>query len=109
MKVPKPHHLIYGTLNDYLTGEELTDTDDERIRQALARAFACNPAILFADEPTGNLDPATATRVMEVLVHQARRSGSALVLVTHSQSAAALADRVLHLREGRLFQDEGGS
>ena len=37
MRVPKPHHLIYGTLKDYLTGEELTDTDDERIRQSLSR------------------------------------------------------------------------
>jgi putative ABC transport system ATP-binding protein len=67
-------------------------------RVAIARALVHQPRMLLADEPTGNLDPATATRVMQVLRAQARESGAALVLVTHSVAAAGLADRVLHLR-----------
>lgn len=67
-------------------------------RVAIARALVHRPRLLLADEPTGNLDPATATKVMEVLRAQARETGAALVLVTHSAAAAAQADRVLHLR-----------
>ncbi|MDB5900348.1 MAG: transporter ATP-binding protein [Ramlibacter sp.] len=67
-------------------------------RVAIARALVHAPRLLLADEPTGNLDPATAARVMEVLRTQARDSGAALVLVTHSSAAAAQADRTLLLR-----------
>jgi len=67
-------------------------------RVAIARAVVHRPKLLLADEPTGNLDPATAARVMEVLRAQARESGAALVLVTHSAAASAQADRVLQLR-----------
>jgi putative ABC transport system ATP-binding protein len=67
-------------------------------RVAIARALVHAPRLLLADEPTGNLDPTTAARVMELLRAQARDSGAALVLVTHSAAAAAQADRVLQLR-----------
>jgi putative ABC transport system ATP-binding protein len=66
-------------------------------RVAIARALVHSPSLLLADEPTGNLDPATAAKVMDVLISQARRQGSAMVLVTHSESAASRADRVLTL------------
>ncbi len=66
-------------------------------RVAIARALVHRPALLLADEPTGNLDPATAARVMDLLVRQTQETGAALVLVTHSESAARLAGRVLHL------------
>jgi putative ABC transport system ATP-binding protein len=66
-------------------------------RVAIARALVHAPRLLLADEPTGNLDPATAARVMDVLVNQARRERAALVLVTHSEAAAARADRILRL------------
>ncbi len=66
-------------------------------RVAIARALVNRPGLLLADEPTGNLDPTTAARVMDALVAQTREHGAAMVLVTHSAAAAARADRVLHL------------
>jgi putative ABC transport system ATP-binding protein len=66
-------------------------------RVAIARALVHRPSLLLADEPTGNLDPRTAAKVMDVLVGQAREHGASLVLVTHSEGAATRADRVLTL------------
>ena len=66
-------------------------------RVAIARALIHKPGLLLADEPTGNLDPTTAAKVLDALVAQTRQHGAALVLVTHSEAAAARADRVLHL------------
>ena len=66
-------------------------------RVAIARALVHRPALILADEPTGNLDPATAEKVMDLLSAQVRGQGAACVLVTHSQAAAARADRVLTL------------
>lgn len=66
-------------------------------RVAIARALVHRPTLLLADEPTGNLDPGTAARVMDLLIAQTREHGAGLVLVTHSDAAAARADRVLRL------------
>ena len=66
-------------------------------RVALARALVHRPALILADEPTGNLDPATAERMLDLLVAQVRQEGAACLLVTHSVAAAARADRVLRL------------
>ena len=67
-------------------------------RVAIARALVHRPRLLLADEPTGNLDPSTATRILDLLISQARAAGAALVLATHSRDAALRADRVLQLR-----------
>jgi putative ABC transport system ATP-binding protein len=71
-------------------------------RVAIARALVHRPALLLADEPTGNLDPKTAALVMDALVAQTRQHGTSMVLVTHSVAATARADRVLHLRSDGL-------
>lgn len=71
-------------------------------RVAVARALVHRPVLVLADEPTGNLDAETAAMVMRLLVTQIRARGAAGVLVTHSAAAAALADRVLLLSQGRL-------
>jgi putative ABC transport system ATP-binding protein len=71
-------------------------------RVAIARALVHEPKLILADEPTGNLDPHTAERVMDVLAAQVRGHGAACVLVTHSRAAAARADRVLMLKPNGL-------
>ena len=72
-------------------------------RVAIARALIHRPALLLADEPTGNLDPTTAARVMDALIGQTRSHGASLVLVTHSEAAATRADRVLNLRVDGIY------
>ena len=73
-------------------------------RVAVARALVHRPAVVLADEPTGNLDPDTAGTVLTLLREQVRAAGAAGVLVTHSALAAARADRVLQLDHGQLRQ-----
>jgi len=75
----------------------------ERQRAALARALVHRPRILFADEPTGNLDSATGEGIMEVLEALNRRDGLTLVMVTHDERVAERAHRVLHLVDGKLL------
>lgn len=74
----------------------------EQQRVALARAFGPRPGLLFADEPTGNLDSETGGRVLEMLLNLRRDEGTALVLVTHDLEIAARAPRSIHLRSGRI-------
>jgi putative ABC transport system ATP-binding protein len=71
-------------------------------RAAIARARAAGPKLILADEPTGNLDSATGADILAVLTEQVTEAGAALVMVTHDESAAARAERVLHVRDGKL-------
>lgn len=77
----------------------------EQQRVAIARAFANNPSIMLADEPTGNLDSNNGRHVFELMVGMNRRRNATLVLVTHDHELAALADRRISLRDGRVVSD----
>jgi putative ABC transport system ATP-binding protein len=74
----------------------------EQQRVAIARALVINPSLVLADEPTGNLDQETGKQVMALLDRLTRQAGRNLILATHSADAAAYADRILYLREGKL-------
>jgi len=77
----------------------------EQQRVAIARAFATEPAILFADEPTGNLDKVTGERVIDLLFSLNRDKGTTLVLVTHDEQVAGRCDRLIRLESGRVVAD----
>ncbi|PYQ48600.1 MAG: ABC transporter [Acidobacteria bacterium] len=81
----------------------------EQQRVALARAFSHRPRVLFADEPTGNLDAATGARVIELMSELNREVGTTLVLVTHDQSLAARAVRIVRLHDGALLSDSAAA
>jgi putative ABC transport system ATP-binding protein len=74
-------------------------------RVAVARALAAEPALLLADEPTGNLDSVAGERVLALLAELSARAGAALVLVTHDPAAAAVCPRVVHLKDGRIMEE----
>jgi putative ABC transport system ATP-binding protein len=78
----------------------------EQQRVALARAFSHRPRILFADEPTGNLDAASGARVIELMCELNRELGTTLVLVTHDDQLASRAHRILRLYDGRIVEDD---
>jgi ABC-type lipoprotein export system ATPase subunit len=80
----------------------------EQQRVAIARALVHEPALLLADEPTGNLDEETARQVFPVLISLTRARGATLLIVTHDSGLARSVDRVLELREGRLKESAGG-
>ncbi len=77
----------------------------EQQRVAIARALVHEPGIIVADEPTGNLDSETAARTLALLRAACRQSPATLIMATHSDEAAAIADRVLHMRDGRISRD----
>jgi putative ABC transport system ATP-binding protein len=78
----------------------------EQQRVAIARAFVARPKLLFADEPTGNLDAVTGSQVIELLFELNRESGATLLLVTHDEALTRRCDRVLRLSSGRLVDGE---
>ncbi len=81
----------------------------EQQRVALARAFSIRPQILFADEPTGNLDAHTGATIIELMVSLNRELGTTLVLVTHDHDLAAQARRTIRLSDGRIVEDSGAA
>jgi len=78
----------------------------EKQRVAIARAFATKPAVLFADEPTGNLDSRTGANIMALMFELNRNSATTLVLVTHDQNLAERCDRIISLDVGKLVGDQ---
>ena len=81
----------------------------EKQRVAIARAFATEPAVLFADEPTGNLDSRTGGNIMDLMFELNQESSTTLILVTHDLSLAQRCDRILTLDAGRLVDDSKGA
>jgi putative ABC transport system ATP-binding protein len=81
----------------------------EKQRVAIARAFVIDPKVLFADEPTGNLDQRTGEAIVELLFRLNRDSGATLVLVTHDLELARRCDRILYMEAGRLEREERAS
>ena len=75
-------------------------------RVAIARALVMQPALVLADEPTGNLDSVTAAAVLELLRSSCERAGTTLVMVTHDRSAAAAGSRIVSLKDGRIVDDQ---
>ena len=86
---------------------ELSGGQQQRV--AIARALVSRPTVLFADEPTGNLDSATSGEILELVRRSVDELGQTTVMVTHDAHAAAIADRVLFLADGRIVRDLGRS
>ena len=117
-----PHELSGGDVvagmtraRELLTNVGLADRMDhypvqlsggEQQRVALARAFMCEPPILMADEPTGNLDSVNGAHVLDLLISLNQREGTTLVLVTHDRTLASRADRIVTLSDGQVVADE---
>jgi len=93
-------------LNDRRDHYPVQLSGGEHQRVAVARAFLMRPPILFADEPTGNLDSATGKQVLDLLLDLNRVEGTTLVLVTHDRELASYASRRITLRDGRIITDE---
>ena len=79
----------------------------QRQRVAIARALINDPALLFADEPTGNLDSKTSEEILSLLVELNRKQGSTVVVVTHEPDVARRCDRTVQLKDGRVLKDSG--
>jgi putative ABC transport system ATP-binding protein len=85
---------------------ELSGGEQQRV--ALARALITRPAIVLADEPTGNLDTQNSDAVLEMLRSSSRELGQTVLMITHNPEAAAIADRILHMRDGQIVKTEAG-
>ncbi|WP_263381103.1 ABC transporter ATP-binding protein [Granulicella paludicola] len=86
---------------------ELSGGEQQRV--AIARALITRPAILLADEPTGNLDTQNSDAVLEMLKNSSREMNQTVLMITHNPEAARIADRILHMRDGQITHIEQGS
>jgi len=96
-------------LGDRLSHRPSALSGGQQQRVAIARALASKPAVVFADEPTGNLDSKSSEEVLALLCRAVDDFGQTVVMVTHDAQAAAFADRVLVLVDGRIVRDEGSA
>jgi len=95
---------VQGRLNH--RPNELSGGEQQRV--AIARALITRPAIVLADEPTGNLDTRNSDAVLEMLVRSNRELGQTTLMITHNPEAAAIAGRILHMRDGQIVREEKG-
>lgn len=91
-----------GKMNRY--PNQLSGGQQQRV--AIARAIAAKPAVLLADEPTGNLDSKTSAEVMGLLKMTGKEFHQTIVMITHNEAIAQLADRVIHLEDGKIVGGE---
>ena len=96
-------------LGDRLTHRPSELSGGQQQRVAIARALVSRPTVVFADEPTGNLDSKTGGEILELLHESVENYGQTMVMVTHEARAAAAADRILFLADGRIVKDLGGA
>lgn len=80
----------------------------QKQRVAIARALAVNPDIIVADEPTGNLDSAAGEKIMEIIMELHKKKGKTILLVTHERYVAECAQRIIHLKDGKVVKNEPG-
>src|SRR3954452_16129226 len=92
-------------LRDRITHRPSELSGGQQQRVAVVRALASRPAVVFADEPTGNLDTTASTEILQLLRRSVDEFGQTIIMVTHDEEAAAYADRLLVLRDGRLVED----
>jgi putative ABC transport system ATP-binding protein len=105
--LPRAQHLLRSVgLDDRGTHYPSQLSGGEQQRVALARAFMMQPSILFADEPTGNLDSTNGKHVLDLLWNLNKQEGTTLILVTHDEALAARSDRRIYLSDGRIVRDE---
>ncbi len=103
-------HALLSRLAEMLRIESRLDnrpnelSGGEQQRVAIARALITRPAIILADEPTGNLDTENSDTVLEMLRHASKELGQTVMMITHNPEAAAIADRILYVRDGRLHE-----
>ena len=86
---------------------ELSGGEQQRV--AIARALISRPAIVLADEPTGNLDTKSSDAVLQMLLRSNRELGQTTLMITHNPEAAAIASRILYMRDGEMVREEKGS
>ena len=96
-------------LGDRLSHRPSELSGGQQQRVAIARALVSRPTVVFADEPTGNLDSKTGGEILELLRHTVRDLGQTVVMVTHESRAAAIADRVLFLADGLIVREAQGA
>ena len=96
-------------LGDRLSHRPAELSGGQQQRVAIARALVSQPEVVFADEPTGNLDSKTGAEILELLRHSVEDMGQTIVMVTHEARAAAIADRVLYLADGRIVRELSGA
>jgi putative ABC transport system ATP-binding protein len=93
-------------LEDKMRHKPLELSGGEQQRVAIARAVVNRPSLILADEPTGNLDSENSETVLEMLKDLNKHTGQTIIMITHNPEAAAIADRIVHMRDGHVISEE---
>lgn len=108
-RIKKAKELLEGVgLKDRMKHKPSEMSGGQQQRVSIARAFANNPKVIFADEPTGNLDTATTYEMMNLMTDMARASNQTMVIVTHDNEISGYASRIVRIRDGKIEKIENG-